>query len=209
MNTKLRAICDSQGHPLNLFVAAGQVSDYTGAEAQLSGLPAAQCHPDGPEANHAQTFKLDHTSGAVQNLVSGFVLRQSPTAHNFLTALLGKSGEGIHLVNPVCYPRVMSRPILPTYKTTNWPGYNNALKQRGSLTIWLDPAMIWKAKPSGKRGRQQCYSYAAIQTCLTMKVLFGMPLRQTTGVMESLFKLAGLDWTMPWSSPLKVVHQLG
>ncbi len=28
MNTKLHAICDSQGRPLNLFVTAGQVSDY-------------------------------------------------------------------------------------------------------------------------------------------------------------------------------------
>ena len=39
MNTKLHAICDSQGRPLNLFVAAGQVSDYIGARALLSGLP--------------------------------------------------------------------------------------------------------------------------------------------------------------------------
>ncbi len=42
MNTKLHAICDSQGRPLNLFVTAGQVSDYTGAKALLSGLPDVQ-----------------------------------------------------------------------------------------------------------------------------------------------------------------------
>ena len=29
----------------------------------------------------------------------------------------------------------------------------------------------------------------AIQTCLTMKVLFGMALRQTTGFVESLLRL--------------------
>jgi hypothetical protein len=56
----------------------------------------------------------------------------------------------------------------------------NALKRRGSLTIWFDPAMTWKAAPTGKRGRQPDYSDAAFQTCLTMKVLFGMALRQTT-----------------------------
>ena len=28
MNTKLHAICDSKGRPLNLFVTAGHVSDY-------------------------------------------------------------------------------------------------------------------------------------------------------------------------------------
>ncbi|HKK96909.1 MAG TPA: IS5 family transposase [Marivita sp.] len=38
MNTKLHAICDSQGRPINLFVTAGQVSDYIGAQALLSGL---------------------------------------------------------------------------------------------------------------------------------------------------------------------------
>ena len=29
-----------------------------------------------------------------------------------------------------------------------------AFKRRGSLTIWFDPAMIWEAAPTGKRGRQ-------------------------------------------------------
>ena len=39
MNTKLHAICDSKGRPLNLFVTAGPVSDYIGARALLSSLP--------------------------------------------------------------------------------------------------------------------------------------------------------------------------
>lgn len=39
MNTKLHAICDSRGRPLDLFITAGQVSDYIGARALLSGLP--------------------------------------------------------------------------------------------------------------------------------------------------------------------------
>ena len=39
MNTKLYAICDRQDRPLNLFVTAGQVSDYIGARALLSSLP--------------------------------------------------------------------------------------------------------------------------------------------------------------------------
>jgi hypothetical protein len=80
----------------------------------------------------------------------------------------------------------MSRPPPPAYKTRTWPAYNGALKRRGSLTIWFDPGMSWEAAPSGRRGRPQSYSDAAIQTCLTMKVLFGMALRQTTGFVESL-----------------------
>jgi hypothetical protein len=96
----------------------------------------------------------------------------------------------------------MSRPTPPTYKTKNWPAYNEALKRRGSLTIWLDPEMTWDAAPTGRRGRQQTYSDAAIQTCLSMKVLFGMALRQTTGFVESLLKLIGLDWVVPDFSTL-------
>lgn len=68
----------------------------------------------------------------------------------------------------------MSRPTSPTYKTRNWPAYNEALKLRGSLTIWFDPEMSWEAVPTGRRGRQPSYSDAAIQTCLSMKVLFGI-----------------------------------
>lgn len=34
-----------------------------------------------------------------------------------------------------------------------------------------------------------------------MKVLFGMPLRQTTGFVESLLRLGGLDWKVPNFSP--------
>ena len=87
----------------------------------------------------------------------------------------------------------MSRPIPPAYKTRNWPAYNEALKRRGSLTIWFDPEMNWEAAPTGKRGRQRTYSDAAVQTCLSMKVLFGMALRQTTGFVERLQVRATLD----------------
>jgi len=65
----------------------------------------------------------------------------------------------------------MSRSTSPTDKTRNWPAYNEALKRRGSLTIWFDPEMSWDAVPTGRRGRQQSYSDAAIQTCVSMKVL--------------------------------------
>jgi len=88
------------------------------------------------------------------------------------------------------------------YKTTNWSTYNTALKQRGSLAIWFDPEMTWTPPPSGKRGRQRQFSDAAIQSCLTLKVLFGMPLRQTTGFVQSLLRLVGLDWSVPDFSTL-------
>jgi hypothetical protein len=81
------------------------------------------------------------------------------------------------------------------YKTRNWAEYNLSLKKRVSLSIGFDAGMVWDAAPSGRRGRQQAYSDAAIQACLTLKVLFGLPLRQTTGFVASLLKLVGLDWS--------------
>ena len=96
----------------------------------------------------------------------------------------------------------MSKPASPTYRTANWRTYNAALKQRGSLLIWFDPEMEWLAVAQGRRGRPATYSDAAIQTCLTLRVLFGLPLRQTTGLVASLLKLAGLDLPVPDLSTL-------
>lgn len=96
----------------------------------------------------------------------------------------------------------MSRPAKITYKTTNWHSYNQAPRQRGSLTVWFDPFMQWEAAPSGRRGRQQAYSDAAIQACLAIKVLLGLPLRQTTGFVASLLELSGLGWAVPDFSTL-------
>ena len=96
----------------------------------------------------------------------------------------------------------MRRPAKTPYKTTNWHSYNQALRQRGSLTVWFDPSMQWEAAPSGRRGRQQAYSDAAIQACLTIKVLLGLPLRQTTGFVASLLELSGLGWAVPDFSTL-------
>lgn len=87
-------------------------------------------------------------------------------------------------------------------QTRNWPAYNKALKRRGSLTLWFDPEMTWADAPTGKRGRQPDYSNAAIQRCLTMKVLFGVALRQATGFVESLLRLIGLGWAVPDFSTL-------
>ena len=96
----------------------------------------------------------------------------------------------------------MNKPAPVTYRTTNWRAYNAALRQRGSLLIWFDPEMEWLAAPSGRRGRPATFSDAAIQTCLTLKALFGLALRQTTGLVASLLKLAGLPWPVPDFSTL-------
>lgn len=88
------------------------------------------------------------------------------------------------------------------YRTTNWSSYNAALKTRGSLMLWIDKEMSWHGEATGKRGRIMTFSDTAIQFCLTIKGLFGLPLRQTTGFVESLIRLAGLTWAVPDYSTL-------
>ena len=57
--------------------------------------------------------------------------------------------------------------------------------------------MAWFADGSGKRGRSLTYSDSAIQFCLSLKCLFGLHLRQSIGLVESLLELSGLDWPVP------------
>ena len=91
----------------------------------------------------------------------------------------------------------MSKPPPARYRTTNWSSYTASLKRRGSLLIWLDKEMTRLAPPDGSPGRPEVFSDAAIQSCLTIKVLFRLPLRQMTGRVASLLKMAGLDWAVP------------
>lgn len=93
----------------------------------------------------------------------------------------------------------MSKPSPARYRTTNWSRYTASLRKRGSLLIWLDKEMTWLAPHggSGSPGRPAVFSDVAIQFCLTIKVLFKLPLRQTTGMVASLLKMADLDWAVP------------
>ena len=77
-----------------------------------------------------------------------------------------------------------------------------SLRKRGSLLIWLDKDMVWLAPHDGRPGRPSVFSDAAIQFCLTIKVLFKLPLRQTMGMVASLLRMAKLDWSVPDYSTL-------
>ena len=86
------------------------------------------------------------------------------------------------------------------YRSIIRKSYNAALKARGDLTIWLDKGMQWLAALGGKPGRNNTFSDAAIQFCLTIKCLFNSPLRQVLGLAQSLLRLAGLPWAAPYYS---------
>ena len=79
---------------------------------------------------------------------------------------------------------------------------NAARKKRGSLLIWLDREMTWFVPHDGRPGRPAVFSDAAIQFCLTIKVQFKLPLRQTAGMVSSMLRMADLDWAVPDYSTL-------
>ena len=97
----------------------------------------------------------------------------------------------------------MKSRVHPTYKTKyhvqNWAAYDRALVCRGDITIWLSPAAIaaWEPDGAGTRGAQRKYSDLAIESALTLRLLFHLPRRQTEGFLTSLFVLMGLDLRSP------------
>jgi hypothetical protein len=84
-------------------------------------------------------------------------------------------------------------------RVTNWAVYNEALRQRGSLTVWFteDAIAAWKAAPRTTPGGQPHYSDLAITTALTLRAVFHLALRQTKGLIGSILQLLGLDLPVP------------
>ena len=87
---------------------------------------------------------------------------------------------------------------------TNWSAYNESLRQRGDLTIWMseDALSLWRAPRRASRGGQRRYSDLAIELCLSLGTAYGLGLRQTQGLMGSIAKLMGLDIRVPDYSTL-------
>lgn len=83
------------------------------------------------------------------------------------------------------------------YKVTNWSSYNEGLKQRGSITLWIqsDQRNTWKCTEDKKRGGQLLYSDSAIELSYIIRKLYHLPLRQTEGFISSLFKQ--MNWELP------------
>lgn len=90
------------------------------------------------------------------------------------------------------------------YAVTNWSDYNEALRSRGDVTIWLEDGAAWKwfAPKRKGRGGQPKYSDFAIETCLTLGLIFHQPLRQTQGFVRWLLGLMGVELPVPDFSTL-------
>lgn len=92
-----------------------------------------------------------------------------------------------------------------SYRIRNWREYNAALVQRGSVTLWIDQAVLsgWlNQQRTGKRGASNTYTDAAIVAALTLKVVYRLPLRATMGLLGSLLKLMSLQLPVPHYSTL-------
>ncbi|MEY8827137.1 transposase [Sedimentitalea sp. XS_ASV28] len=80
------------------------------------------------------------------------------------------------------------------FRVTNWPAYNEALRRRGDVTVWLEggAAKNWRAQRRKTRGGQARYSDFTIETCLTLGLIFHQPLRQTQGFVRALLQTDGV-----------------
>ena len=85
------------------------------------------------------------------------------------------------------------------YKVTNWPEYDRALQQRGSLTVWFTPEALaaWHPPHASRRGRPREYSDLAIETGHLLRLAFGRPWRQTEGLLRSITALLEVDVGVP------------
>ena len=92
-----------------------------------------------------------------------------------------------------------------TYRLRNWSEYNASLVNRGSLTLWIetDIAAWWlRQDKSGKPGASHTYSDRAVETCLALRLLLKLPLRQSEGFVRSLVQMARLSLPVPDYSTL-------
>ncbi len=118
---------------------------------------------------------------------------------------------------PVDQTHGMKSKVHPKYKTKyrvkNWVSYDRALVQRGDVTLWLsaDATDAWRPSPSGRPGGQKKFSDQAIETALTLRLVFRLPLRQAEGFLRSVLSLMGIDLEAPdhttlsrWSQRLEV-----
>jgi hypothetical protein len=86
--------------------------------------------------------------------------------------------------------------IIAYVQVQNWPEYEAELRLRGSLTLWIDDAVLDRWQSVGALGQAR-YLDIAIETSLMLRSAFKMALRQTEGLMTSVLTLINLTITAP------------
>ena len=81
------------------------------------------------------------------------------------------------------------------YKVNNWPEYNNNLRRRGAIEIWINDEVIdnWyeKERVYDGTGTPKLFTDFAIMTCHEIRQVYRLPLRQCQGFINSVFNLMG------------------
>ena len=69
----------------------------------------------------------------------------------------------------------------------NWSIYNQALVNRGDITIFFSEEVFdnWYSDMPVQRGAQEAYSDLCIETLLVLKVVFKLGYKQTQGLRAS------------------------
>src|SRR5215470_13296984 len=90
------------------------------------------------------------------------------------------------------------------YRVNNWHEYAQALRDHGDLTLWIRPEALsaWRAPMTGTRGAQPIDADIASETARALRLLFHLPLRQTEGVLDSVFRLMDLALPCPDNTTL-------
>jgi hypothetical protein len=90
------------------------------------------------------------------------------------------------------------------YRVRNWPEYEKALVQRGSIIFWLsdDFEKVWLYAGEKQRGSQFDYSDKAIEIMLTIKEVFHLSNRGVEGFVRSVFAILNLQLRVPDHSTL-------
>jgi hypothetical protein len=86
------------------------------------------------------------------------------------------------------------------YKVRNWSEYNESLKKRGSISLWISEDAIekWKSQKNPHFiGAPQQYSDDAILCMMALKVVYNLPYRQLIGFVYSIFVLMHVFLKVP------------
>lgn len=87
------------------------------------------------------------------------------------------------------------------YKVSHWREYNNALRNRANIEIWISDDIIhsWyeKDRVYDGNGTPKKFTDLAIITCHEIRQVFRLALRQCQGFMNAIFKMKALNIKSP------------
>jgi len=87
------------------------------------------------------------------------------------------------------------------YKLKNWSKYSDSLKDRGRIDFWLEKDAIdhWyeEDQENTGSGAPRQYTDFSIIICHEIRQVYRLPLRQSEGFINSIFRIMGLDIKCP------------